>query len=252
MSYWGNRKPDFGLRCGIDWGHPLARGLFSALLNGFDLVQNDTRPSGVVLGQHGEYHLPVNIPSAQCNFANYTFVGAIKYYASTDNWSMPNISYWVDANNNFRFGLIDHLAGSISAQIRVNSNFVIAGEYTGLTSSGWRWWEFAPFGVTYNGAQLVRYERGIAQQSAAFSAVSLSSSKRLSRGVRVNYGGAYSRYQYWYNRGLSADEMAWLYAEPYAMIQAPEIPIFYSIPAGVTIYSRRGISNRVGTRTVWL
>lgn len=248
MSYWGNRKPDFGLRCGIDWGHPLARGLVGCWLfnegagNPCDIITQ------TIAGVHGTRPLWTATPSGVGTTSN----SAIGAWLTGDTY-LPTLSrFTVDVIGTGRQNAQTYQAVAWKGQANVyaewnaymlmqdNNKATIRYQITDGSARLNKTGTLEFFNQKMHHV-LMRYEPG-GLRGYIDGVQDITDTTTLVPYTGQNYtgfGGSQSRasenvitaYRVW-NRAFSAAEVAWLYSEPYAFIQAPEMPIFYSIPAG--------------------
>lgn len=254
---WGMQKPVPGSQ--IDWGHPLARDFRLCLLF--------NERAGVPQNLVRQQPLPQDVKAWAGSWASRNSIDGVDITQKAAEGAFQlappyTIISKCAANNTTNGNLV------AVSETAVNSN--AAGLYstyssnvTGMYyySASYKYIYIAPpalgmpytlSGVFGTAAQQIYYngQPGPTREDSYTLATGY-----ITWGAWMDWSDNWDGpidYFYIINRALSAAEVAWLYAEPYAMIQAPEMPVFYSIPAGATIYSRRGISNRAGTRTVWL
>lgn len=250
MSYWGNRKPDFGLRCGIDWGHPLAlSACWCWLLN--------ERGGSIVIDQCSV------VPAATFGAPTWAHEGLLlngsSQYARFITGYDHNRIVTSDGAGTGDFSIVTAcisttLSGTIMTQRRsgganqvrmgltTSNNRAFILTYDGSEStlysqndasdSNWHQWC-----GTRSGTTLSIYRDGVPNASNTFTVRDITGATptagigQMFPDNTLWFSGVVAYLLAW-NRALSAAEVAWLYAEPYAMIQAPQMPVFYSIPAG--------------------
>ncbi len=241
----------------INWNHPLALNLVGAWLfnensgNARSLMANKDDWSmvgtpnwntgqpygGVTLNvnnasNYGQLTSPSGLikPTAQVSMHwRGAQLGAL---SGTDNVAIASMSYtnsnstpfWAygihrdHADNTALYWLDD--AGSVSNNIHA----------TGLLNSGTPSPVLAcDISLTYDGANIHGYFNGVSKATAARTGSLAYASSLLQLGTNTSVGGTGTTSNMAtdlvlvYNRGLIADEVAWLHDEPYAMI-APATP----------------------------
>lgn len=250
MSYWGNRKPHFGMRCGIDWSHPLARGLRLCLLfnegggaprdisNYHTIVPLGApawTPAGYLTGSTSDYVSCRNAP-------NYGGAVTVWWRGRVNAWPGGATRYWIAGWSNTDTTIYEY-----DKILSIKDSNKAASFYT---YSGWAINVDASTAITlgvdtdilgvHDLSDLYVYLNGRSDASpiaAAASYAGYTTPRILLNSPAIPpavYTGALvvTNVAGVWLRALSAAEVAWLYAEPYAMIQAPEMPVFYSIPAG--------------------
>ena len=271
---WGQQKPALGSQ--IDWGHPLARGLVGCWLfnegagkSATDLCNRAAgaliadaiyAPLGIAFDGTGD---TVNVGRATHLDFNTATPFSVRFVFSCANFGAQNglwPVYVSHCSGSYQqdgwFIFAEDGAGSVA--VGMGTNAYSTRHYTANVLS-----TNTPYDVTltYNGDgsysgwcvyidAISKFMMGTTNPVNPTYGGTVQTSFASQNDTRLYMTGAMGRVQI-YSRALSAAEVAWLYAEPYAFIQAPEMPVFYSVPAAVTIYSRRGLTNRAGTRTVW-
>lgn len=238
---WGLTKPPPGSR--IDWSHPLADDLiFCCIPNSvgapLDLVTGQSAALSSAFTDYPVLRDHVHMSAQTASWSSYAgraitapdrgVTMMTKHYFAT----VPGTTYLpfftlygsfkggrfrISNNNNTTFQWSDNIAGG--DEIESGPPFVAMREYVQAgvydRSVGYR--------IYMNGAPLVANATTTPTLLAPGSGPVLGNAS-------LNMGFAYA-YAWW--RPLSADQIAWLYAEPYAFIRPPR-PVVLDMAAPVT------------------
>lgn len=231
---WGMQKPVLGSQ--IDWSHPLARG--------FKLCMLFNEGAGVPQNLVAQRAIPQDVLAWRGGWASRNSITGVNLTAKAVEGTFPlTPPYTIIArtaiNKTGNANLLVASDNSIGSCLlsKVESGITSAAHYVG----GWKYMSVTPpavgtpytlAGVWGPTAQGVYYngKPGPTRSDAYTLATGYLTLGAWMNGCDTWDGPA--EYIYVIDRALSAAEIAWLYAEPYAMIQAPEMPVFYSIPAG--------------------
>lgn len=234
---WGMQKPVPGSQ--IDWGHPLARGLVGCWLfndnsrlpknNAWNDLANSAEGGGsvspfglrVINGYEGSGQTLTHSAGDQTcpntifwRGIIHAITGKNLYYTEAGN---TGSTYTCTDSDNARLKFqVGREPYAQSVYYSPNGS-VVANEIC----------DWAQARGHYNAG----FYNGLLCGSAGGAITSdISASFLMGRAWKNNEDVTHIACYYWV-RCLSPDEIAWLHTEPYAMIQAPEMPIFYSIPA---------------------
>lgn len=239
MSFWGNRKPPFGTR--IDWNHPLCSGLVLYYLHtnecgwqdcvgGYELTQ--IKPETTVdRAGHSRYYngtTYADVVTYDVRFAIQTDITVTCFHTFWNTSGTQRLVsrrasgdgnvYIISPNGtNYRFLWTTALIAT-GGTLDANIPTMVSGTYTPGTAGIWK--NGALAGST-SGTQtpFINVGRGLA----------------FGRDVDTETGCTANIHMVAiHSRALSAEEIAWLHAEPYAMFEPLNLEVFYSIPSGVT------------------
>lgn len=233
----------------IDWGHPLAQGLIGAFVPGVSLGINFA--GTIDLARRG------TPPTYSANFSSSTQEGSA-YYASLagDGLAALAPASWLTQTQSFYWRGVCSSSTSIGLlgvqysdpegapywfQGLTHGGGVIRGEWNsggGYTAGSGVSEEpgvFRGYGVTFPGAggNVLLYKDGVQQTTTAFGAsapTSSATSTIILNSSTADNGrdiSSWCNVAYAWNRALSAAEMAWIDAEPYAFL----IPAEAELPA---------------------
>lgn len=226
---WGMQKPVPGSQ--IDWGHPLARGLVGCWLfnegAGKSIAELTAGSNGLATG---------GFKWTTAHGLGGTFATDAQIPVSGSRYNLTT-GYTITASAAITEGLLFWA-------------YQNSGAYPGYalrcTSETWRLynnnggWKNGP-AVSATVPQWISASNSGTIQWIANRVVSapvaagLPSSWAGTKAIGGTSGG-YMTGTIWalfiHDFALSINDMIWLQSEPYAMIQAPEMPVFYSIPAG--------------------
>ncbi len=234
---WGMRKPALG--SSIDWGHPLARGLAASFA--FNERAGMIVADGV-------------LPRAATLAGTVAWVpGGVQFDGTNGNGQMTATNALCDPRNT----QVTWVCGAAIHVDNVNAPLVFREQSFYIyptTSAGKKcgpWGQNAANMPAVTPGQYVDhavvwddnvdtcwyYRNGVIYSTTtSVTTNSHPDAHPLQLAARTGssqYLSSTIDYLHMYQgRALSAAEVAWLYTEPYAMIQAPEMPVFYSIPAG--------------------
>lgn len=260
VKSWGQQKPPLGSQ--IDWGHPLARELvclqlFNEAGGGIlrDIARGrDYRVSGTPTWD--SYGHQFN--STYCDLGNSDdFVVALGDLSFAVVCQPGHVGFPISSRSTSTGQGWELLVGENSTpgqvQLRTSVGSTLTGQQTWVTDDRYR----MCIGVISPGYVTLWVERPhrlpyILSQGVRSGLCSNSQNPMLALRGTLYYPGGVSYLGVW-KRALPSDEVAWLAADPYAMIQAPRLPVFYSIPAaGPTIFMRRSLAGRTGSRGSYL
>lgn len=235
---WGDQKPPLGSQ--LNPGHPLAQGLVAAWIYNqqggsehTDLVRKIRMvPAGPLAWKpFGAYYTATSSGTATGPaIANSPFTIAIRVFEPQiiGNSAMAGIGS-VGASNKAIHLRLTSTTSFLFGMYNDDLSVTIPAIQTGTLTS---------FVATLDSQRDQRaYTQGILRGSRTASSMYTGDETYRAAGWQIadpSQECGFSDYLVW-NRALSPGEIAWLYAEPYAFITEPEIPVFYSIGGGISI-----------------
>jgi hypothetical protein len=227
-SSWKNQKPPPGAR--INWGHPLARGLYLANIGGRDeLVRGlSMTPNGCTPGVTTPYGSAWKVPNGSfyatpprligprfSTFSRFmvTTIGAGDQTLQAMGGAASNAGWYVAVNTGdgirLAFGNINYYTLSGTIQSSRPTDVTVTCPANGGTATG--------------------YVDGMRSGASAVGTMSTPTTSIWELGANGTGGGSgvggimtgSISISYLWDRVLRADEAAWLHAEPYAFIQGP-------------------------------
>ncbi len=255
----GQQKPPLGTR--IDWSHPLAQGLALCLPlteggggSVFDLCRDVgyATPAGTTWTAQAALGAALHFPGNAGIRTTYTtqladFTACVWYLDST----LLGNERLLDKHATAGFWLG---RGGIGSQETVGGGCLMSTTPYGIFVSVDNALPHLLVG-SRQGNQWTIWVDGIAQRSTTVSTALISADSLCLGANTINntsqpFNGIMSGVLL-YSRALSAAEVAWLYAEPWAMYERARVPVYYSIPAGVGALFRRTAGLRAGSRGVF-
>jgi len=235
LRYIQGQKPPLGSF--INWSHPLANGLVGCWIfnegtgdtvNDLTLNRNNGTIYGAVWQDNGLYldgNDVIEIPYS----SSLDITGAITVFTLTNISSLSPVHQyivdrWTYTSGNYRAWALNLDYATLTWRASVNGYdsgaIVVAYDFTGYDNQP------VSIGGTYDGSsELKLYINGlnVANNTGLSSIVSTTQPVYIGAG---DTGLAYPLtgtiyYTYIYNRALSADEIRWLHADPYAFITSP-------------------------------
>ncbi len=264
LGTWGRSKPGLGAQ--VNWGHPLTRGQGASgvtptstkLLTGAFLLNSAAGNKVYNLNR-----APGLLPAATLQGATWTsgyfggpalnFVSGSSQYVdlgATLQFNHRTIIAWVFPTSFATGDRAIVVQGNTTAR-----NFYVFIQTTGVPYAGFTvgasqfknaissvamilnaWTQMA---TTYDGITLKLYLNGAmvgssAQTGTPDTSVLSASLGRLGSVASNFYDGKIDHVLFW-NEALTANEIAYLYCEPFCFMQPIKSPVVYSIPASVSL-----------------
>jgi hypothetical protein len=212
-------KPPLGA-AGVDWSHPLARDLVALWLfneGGGEIVTD------LCARHHGKITLPTVVtwkPSLYGPAVDSVLTGS----STTGITVAPAVVFAASSSFTYRgrfFFRASDTLGALLCQTNSIGVYVSSGKFrfidvpaANTTLVANTWYEYA---VTRSGSSVAYFKDG--QADGTQSGNSAWSPDSMCNNIGSNSFDGLLAYQQLWRRQLSADEVAWLYAEPFAMLR---------------------------------